>query len=377
MKARADIIGGGIGGLAAARALAMRGWDVSVRERSPALPTTGTALGLWPEAMAALKEVGVAGTVVASAARVAGREEPAGGKEATRGVSGGETAAVERPGVETGLWTPGGRSLLPTSGGDGLLMVPRPALLAALADGVDIIFGAEGQNPGGAADVVVGADGTRSQTRVTVFGEASRARPLGAVAWRGTVAGAVSRYGETWAPGAMFGITPAGPDRSNWYACVGAEREFAPPHLQHLRDIFASWRSGPAELLALVEEDSILHHELFETPRLPAYANGNTVLIGDAAHSMGPFLGRGACEALVDGTTLGRCLAAADTVPEGLAAYDRARRAKTQRMVAFSRHMGQFAMMRRGFLARNGVVGAVGGILRAGAVLRPGNSGRS
>lgn len=366
MKARADIIGGGISGLAAARALAMHGWGVSVRERAPALPTTGTSLGLWPEAMAALTEIGVAGAVLASTARVAG-----GGSTGSD-----ETAAGDRAGVETGLWTPGGRSLLATSGGEGLLMVPRPALLAALADGVDITFGAEGQNPGGAADVVVGADGTHSQTRESIFGEAYRARPLGAVAWRGTVSGAVGRYGETWAPGAMFGITPAGPDRSNWYACVGADREFAPPHLQHLWDIFGSWRSGPAEVLALVEEGSILHHELFETPRLPAYANGNAVLIGDAAHAMGPFLGRGACEALVDGATLGRCLAAADSVPEGLAAYNQARRAKTQRMVAFSRHMGRFAMLRRGFLARNGAVGAVGGLLRFGAVLRPGTSSR-
>jgi len=350
MKARADIIGGGIAGLAAARALALHGWDVDVRERSAALPTAGTALGLWPEALAALTEIAAAAAVLETATRVAG-------------------------GGNTGLRTPDGRTLLASNGGDGLLMIPRPALLAALADGVDITFGAVGQNPGGAAAVVVGADGTHSQTRLDMFGESYGARSLGAVAWRGTVAGVVGRYGETWAPGAMFGITPAGPDRTNWYACIGADGEFAPPHLQHLKDLFGSWRSGPAEVLELVREEGILHHELFEAPRLPAYVNGNTALIGDAAHSMGPFLGRGACEAIVDGATLGRCLAAAGSVPEGLAAYDRARRARTRRTVAFSRQMGQFAMMRRGFAVRNMALGAVGGVLRIGGALRPGSRG--
>ncbi|MGA7204071.1 MAG: FAD-dependent monooxygenase [Specibacter sp.] len=346
MKARADIIGGGIAGLAAARALAMYGWDISVRERAAALPVTGTALGLWPEALAALKEIGAAPAVLEAATRVS--------------VVGG-----------TGLWTPRGHTLLATNGGEGLHMIPRPALLAALADGVDITFGAEGQGLGGAAAVVVGADGTHSRTRVDMFGESYRARSLGAVAWRGTVAGTVGQYGETWAPGAMFGITPAGPGLTNWYACITAAGEFLPPHLQHLRDIFGPWRSGPAEVLDMVREDSILHHELFETPRLPAYANGNTVLIGDAAHSMGPFLGRGACEALVDGATLGRCLAAAGSVPEGLEAYDRVRRAKTQRTVAFSRQMGRFAMMHRGFAVRNAALGAVGTVLRIRGAFRP------
>ncbi|NKS91579.1 hypothetical protein GS831_24905 [Rhodococcus hoagii] len=35
---------------------------------------------------------------------------------------------------------------------------------------------------------------------------------------------------------------------------------------------------------------------------------GNVALIGDAAHSMAPNLGRGACEAMVDAATLGRLL---------------------------------------------------------------------
>ena len=347
MKGNAVIIGGGIGGLAAARALAMYDWTVAVRERSPALPTTGTALGLCPDALAALDAIGTGDTVRRSATQV--------------------TKAGN-----TGLRTPGGRTLISTTGGAGLHLISRAVLLAALADGVDVDFGSAVRDQRGLAgvDVVVGADGTFSATRHTVFGGQYGARTLGAVVWRGTVNGTVGRYGETWAPGALFGITPAGPDSSNWYACLDAGGTFKPPHRQHLHDVFGSWRSGVTEVLDRIDEASILHHELFEIPPLPSYVSGNTALVGDAAHSMGPFLGRGACEALVDGVALGRCLGEAATVAEGLAAYDRERRAKTQQAAAMSRRMGRLAMMRRGFVARNTVLGAVGGVLRLGAALR-------
>lgn len=90
---------------------------------------------------------------------------------------------------------------------------------------------------------------------------------------------------------------------------------------------------------------------------------------GDAAHAMAPFLGRGACEAIVDGAALGRCLAQAPTVEAGLAAYDKARRKRTQRLVLSSRLMGSFAMLRAGAALRNAAMAAFGSVTR---VLKPG-----
>jgi len=347
MRGRATIIGAGIAGLAAARALALEGWDVDVRESAPGLPGTGTVLGLWPAALEALEAIGAGPAVRGSSVRV-------------------EAAAT------TGLRTPAGKTLIATNGGGKLLLIRRPLLLEILADGVDITFGAEVAGPRAVdgADVVIGADGTNSRTRLAVFGGQYAARSLGAVAWRGTVEGAARSHGETWAPGALFGISPAGPDATNWYACLSAGQPFDPPHLQHLRDVFGSWRTGPAEVLKRVTEAGILHHELLEVPRLPSYSCGRVVLVGDAAHSMAPFLGRGACEALVDGVALGRSLGASASVADGLAGYDRARRVRTQRLVGISRLVGRTAMMPRGFRERNAILQAAGAVMGAAGSLR-------
>jgi 2-polyprenyl-6-methoxyphenol hydroxylase-like FAD-dependent oxidoreductase len=63
MEKRALVVGGGIAGLASAIGLCRAGWRVSVRERAAGLPTTGTALGIWPAAVRALDRLGIGDTV--------------------------------------------------------------------------------------------------------------------------------------------------------------------------------------------------------------------------------------------------------------------------------------------------------------------------
>lgn len=305
-------------------------------------------LGMWPAALEALGTIGV--------------------DESSRRTDGWAHIAA---GASTRLWTPAGRTLLTAPGGADLHLVSRPALLAALAQGVDITFNTQVLDPEqmADADLVVGADGIFSRTRQRILGERFSARPIGSVAWRGTVQGAVAEHGETWAPGALFGVTPAGPHATNWYASVRSDRTFAGPHLPHLQRHFGSWHRGVQEVLSRIDEDAILHHGLFETPRLPAFVRGRTALVGDAAHAMAPFLGRGACEAIVDGAALGWSLAQASNVAAGLAAYDKARRKRTQRLVLASRLMGSFAMLRAGAAPRNAAMAAVGSVTR---ILNPG-----
>ncbi len=57
--ARIAIIGGGIGGLTAAQALLQRGFEVSVYEAAPELKEIGAGVALGPNAMKALRSLGL------------------------------------------------------------------------------------------------------------------------------------------------------------------------------------------------------------------------------------------------------------------------------------------------------------------------------
>ena len=55
---KAIIIGGGIGGLASAVALARRGWQVEVLERAPEFTEVGAGLSIWANGLRALDALG-------------------------------------------------------------------------------------------------------------------------------------------------------------------------------------------------------------------------------------------------------------------------------------------------------------------------------
>src|SRR5262245_28695986 len=62
---RIAIVGGGVGGLAAALALERRGAEIVVCEQSPALNEIGAGLNLSPNALKALRALGVEDAVIA------------------------------------------------------------------------------------------------------------------------------------------------------------------------------------------------------------------------------------------------------------------------------------------------------------------------
>src|SRR5215831_1791052 len=62
---RIAIVGGGVGGLAAALALERRGAEIVVCEQSPALNEIGAGLNLSPNALMALRTLGVEDAVIA------------------------------------------------------------------------------------------------------------------------------------------------------------------------------------------------------------------------------------------------------------------------------------------------------------------------
>ncbi|KAA9159020.1 NAD(P)-binding protein [Microbacterium lushaniae] len=321
---RAVVAGAGIAGLAAANALVADGWDVDVFDRAPALPRGGTALGMWPSAMAVLDRLGVGAAVRSHAVEVHGGA-----------ILGPDGATIGR--------IPAGRSAH---------LVSRARLLETLHDALPAgtvrwsrPVEAGEHFPG--ADLVVAADGIHSRLRTGHWADAA-ARPLGTVAFRGVVPGHVDTVTETWGRGAMFGITPSSDGMVNWFACLHPDLvgpgESSPTAL--LRTVFASWHAAIGGVLAAIADDGVDRRDLFDV-RVPGrFAQGNVVLVGDAAHAMAPNLGRGACESLLDVWALSRSVST-DGIETGLRRYDRMRRRRVQRIVTAARLVNRVATAQR------------------------------
>ena len=326
MRGTALIVGGGIAGLGVARGLHAGGWSVQVRERSAGPPRTGTALGMWPAAMAALDALDV-GDIIRD-------------RSAER-----SSAAILRP----------DGSVIATVRSPSVHLVSRPDLLAALLEGLPAETVAWNSTVHltddlSDADVIVGADGIHSVVRAAVQPDAVPF-PLGTVAFRGTAPGSTGRISETWGRGRIFGITPQHPDTTNWFACVRAELlnhhqpELSATELLHR--LYSNWHPDIARVLHAIEDAQIDRRTLLQLPPLRTYADRPHVLVGDAAHAMAPNLGRGACESLVDAFTLAEALTAAVSVEDGLRRYDRLRRSPTRHIAYLSRRLNRISSAER------------------------------
>jgi 2-polyprenyl-6-methoxyphenol hydroxylase-like FAD-dependent oxidoreductase len=337
VKRKAVVVGAGIGGLAAAKALGDRGYEVRVLEREPALRTEGAGLSLWPNAVRSLGAIGL-GDVLDGCGHVL----PAG---ATLGPD-GKTISTAPLGRLTARFGP-------------LVSVHRGEFLAALRDRIDvpIEFGVEVCCSNGAlhtdgepveADVVIGADGIRSAVRELVA-PGVEPRSAGQGAWRGVAhAGACRREGasETLGRGKRFGLVALSSERTYWFAVLAGDDANA-----DLEQAFAGWHEPIAAVLAATPESERSYLELRDLPPLPRWHRDRHVLVGDAAHAMTPNMGQGAAQALLDVAAL-RDELATKPAAEAFTAYERSRKRPAERIVRQSRAIGRIAQTANPLAAR-------------------------
>jgi 2-polyprenyl-6-methoxyphenol hydroxylase-like FAD-dependent oxidoreductase len=309
---RALIVGAGIGGLAAGIALRRAGWDIRIFERAPVPREIGFGVGLAPNAIAALRELGVADTVLPHAvAPVRGEIRQPDGTLIRRA-----SADPKRFRNGTVLW-----------------MIQRPALHGGLlqAVGPEHInggcqadrFESDGRSvtvhftngTSATGDILIGADGVSSALRAQLHPHEPPPRPSGYFAFRGT-SHAVSALGDNdgiWylGPGLECGAVRSGPDTVYWFLGLFADDvRSAPYDVVTLRDrIIARLDSQFRRIAEPSAVDQMRLDELFERPPLMEWGRDRVTLLGDAAHPVLPHTGQGAAQALEDAVGLGRALA--------------------------------------------------------------------
>ncbi|MFE2756261.1 FAD-dependent monooxygenase [Actinosynnema sp. NPDC059335] len=356
MVVKAVVVGGGLGGVAAAVALRRVGWEVVVLERAPRFGEVGAGVGVMPNALRALGALGLADAVRRiGTPRVAGDLRDPRGRTLTHvdPARAGHVVAVHRADLHRVL-----RSALPES-----CLVTDTEVRSA--DDLD-------------ADLVVAADGIRSRLRQELFPAMPQPVYAGSTAWRSVTTAEFPRdlpLGQTLGPGVEFGVLPLGDGRVCWYAAlVTPAGGRADDEAAEVRRLVGDWHDPIPALLDATPPGAVLRHDLHELAEpLPTFGRGRVALLGDAAHAMTPYLGQGACMAIEDAVVLAAACARADDVPSALAAYDRQRRPRTQAVARMSRLAGRVGHRLRNPVAvavRNAVVRAVPAGIGVGGMAR-------
>ncbi|MCW6006734.1 FAD-dependent monooxygenase [Micromonospora sp. CPCC 205371] len=354
----AIVVGGGIGGLAAAAGLSRTGWRVTVFEQAPEFAPVGAGIALAPNGVRALDWLGLGGalrecsvsTGAAGLRTVAGRWLLRTTVEQLTAWQGVPAFVLHRADVH--------RMLAEAAGEADLRTGHRVTGVVSLPDGAEVRFAADGQPGAATADLVVAADGVHSVTRHSLVPHHPGPAYAGYVTWRGLAPAAAVPAGlpgafQTLGRGLGFGALPLADGRVYWFAARTApEGAHIEGDLTDVANLFAGWHDPIPAMLAATPPEGLLRHDIYHlaTP-LPSYRAGRVVMLGDAAHAMTPDLGQGACQALEDAVVLTAFAGSAD-LDVVLASYDRARRKRSQDLVRVSARTGRLLMAANPLAAR-------------------------
>jgi salicylate hydroxylase len=346
-RLRVAIVGGGIGGLFAAKALVAQGVEVSIYEQAPAIGEIGAGVFLTPNSVRQLQRVGLEPEVEQWGARV-------GANSRYFRHDGAPIAPVQ---------------VTDSSGWNATFGMHRADLVDMLADALpaDMVrtghrctgFEQDSQSArvsfaNGAsveADVVIAADGIHSELRPFVFAS-SQPTFSGSVAYRGLVPHErvpdwpTDRWQMWLGKGRHFLVFPVRAGRLlNYVGFVPTDEEMkeswsAPGDPEILRREFAGWDPRIDQVLSNVQ--TTFRWALYDREPLPVWTRDRLSLLGDAAHPMLPHLGQGANQSIEDGMALATILAGADnaTAPRALLAYEQLRRERVAQVQRGARESG-------------------------------------
>lgn len=361
------IVGGGIGGLTAALALARDGIPSTVFEQAPEFDTVGAGIQLSPNASRHLIALGLgdvlADTLVEPSA-LAVRDGVTGRllsrarlRETMTRRYGAPYWVVHRGDLQRAM-------LDRIADTDGIKVRTGLRVSGVEIEGDGAILRIEGDgNSTERFGAVIGADGIRSAVRDFVA-PGHKPRPADRTAWRGVIeANAMpdglpaDEIGLWLSPDRHLVHYPVSGGRAVNIVSVLADREGGAPASPE--DIAAGLCHLAHDLVRHVS--GLVPWPLMDIAPLPRWSKGPVTLVGDAAHATLPFLAQGGGMAIEDGVAVARQLAANPEKSMAFKAFEAARRQRCGRIQRTSRHNGRiYHLGGPAALARNLVLLAMG-----------------
>ena len=349
------IVGAGIGGLTAAIALRQRDFDVTVYEQAPELSEIGAGLTLATEGCRVLNALGLQQKLDAleepmphigtlhykTAERLSYDERDVGALIEQRGTA---TRQVHRADLHALLVDACERE------GCALQLGHRLRNLSQDAAAVTLQFD---NGESARHDLVIGCDGLKSVVRDACF-NTQPPTYTGLVAWRGLVdrfsAADIAlepHFAAVPGEGKLFVRYPLRRGTLINYVAIVRQADFheeswtARADLAELLPMFIDWHESFYRIISATPTDQSLRWALYSREPLDSWLNGRVALLGDAAHPMTPFYGRGATLACEDGYVLARALEQyRDDWRTALSVYEAARLEYANRVHRISEQRG-------------------------------------
>ncbi len=336
------VIGAGYAGATAALALSQLGATVTVYEQAQEVKEVGAGIGLRPSTVDQFRKLGILDRIAAVTSasdyfeiltahgqRIAMEAWPE--KEAF----GATTRFVHRGDfIDTLL------GVLP----DGMVKLNHrltkiidngSSATAVFENGVTVT-----------ADLIVGADGIRSQVRQHLFSD----RPpvfAGEHAYRAVIP-AADTYGLVddgnlrmyVGHGTKIYLLPLKHRNEVSFdvTCLATDSTPAPvPDKQQLLKVVAGFDPQLVAIAEGLDMDKVNLRAVYDIDPVPAWHTDSVVLIGDAAHAMLHHQGQGANSAVLDAGALAANLGEADSIPAALAQYQASRKLVTDELQRLSR----------------------------------------
>ena len=324
---KANVVGGGIAGVAVGACLARAGYDVTLFERGLELREIGAGIFVKENSLAVLEQLGQLGRIVEKGSRINSSEL----------WSTGANKILVRPGTQYRTYVLPRQelhaALIDAATSAGVTVVTNAEVASATVDG-DLHL-ADGRRYKG--DLTIGADGVYSTVRESV-GLGVDVRNTGHGSWRALFASCpedpMDSVIEYWSRNCRILVTPAGPGLT--YVCASSRDD--DDELSGDGFNKAAWTRIFPEFRPLIARipDAALTRRKHVRTWVNSWHRGRVAILGDAVHGQPPNLGQGAGLAIANAGSLVRRLSTSVSPEEGFRSWENGERGFTESVQAWS-----------------------------------------